>query len=392
MEQNDHRVIGKDLKFFKFFEEAPGMPFYLPKGKYILSQMENYLREFLEIKDYQEVQTPFIMSKSLWDQSGHYQHYKDNMYFTEDGEREMAVKPMNCPGHMLVYKSDTRSYKDLPIKYMEFGQVHRNELHGNLNGLMRARTFKQDDAHIYCLPNQIEEEIGELLKLIDVVYNHFGLKYEVELSTRPESYMGEEASWDKAEAALKSALDKSGKPYRVNEGDGAFYGPKIDFHVHVNSGKTYQTATIQLDFQMAEKFDLSYVDEHSNNQRPVIIHRAIYGSLDRFFGILIEHFNGRFPARYNPEEIRFLPVSEKHVEFCNDLRRSLVAEGVKATVDDRSEKLGYKIKSARQDKVYSFAVIGDKEVESSSFDVQDCFRNEKFKSSRSDIIRMFQMS
>ncbi|WP_020433147.1 threonine--tRNA ligase, partial [Paenibacillus riograndensis] len=307
--KRDHRKLGKELGLFMFSEEAPGMPFYLSKGMVLRTELENFLRGLQRARDYDEVRTPLMMNNRMWEQSGHWDHYKDNMYFTQVDETKYALKPMNCPGHMLIFKNSLRSYRELPIRMAEFGQVHRHEFSGALNGMMRVRTFCQDDAHLFVLPEQIEEEIASVMDLIGHVYKVFGFEYKVELSTRPDDYMGSEALWDQAEASLQSVLDGRGIDYRVNAGDGAFYGPKIDFHIQDALKRSWQCGTIQLDFQMPEKFDLSYVGEDSQKHRPVVIHRAVYGSIDRFMGILTEHFSGAFPLWLSPVQVKLLPVS-----------------------------------------------------------------------------------
>ncbi|MEX2104992.1 MAG: threonine--tRNA ligase, partial [Bacilli bacterium] len=308
--KRDHRKLGKELGLFMFSEEAPGMPFYLPKGMTIRTELENFSREVQNQRDYDEVRTPLMMNRRLWEQSGHWDHYKDNMYFADVDDTSFALKPMNCPGHMLIFKNSLHSYRELPIRISEFGQVHRHEPSGALNGMMRVRTFCQDDAHIFVRPDQIEDEIGRVIALIDHIYQVFGFEYKIELSTRPVDSMGSEALWDLAEKSLQNVLDKSGIKYRVNEGDGAFYGPKIDFHILDALKRSWQCGTIQLDFQMPEKFDLSYIGEDNQKHRPVVIHRAIYGSVDRFMGILTEHFSGAFPLWLAPIQAKLLPVSE----------------------------------------------------------------------------------
>src|SRR5690625_3293185 len=309
--KRDHRKLGKELDLFMFSEEAPGMPFYLPKGMHIRNELEQFSRTLQMNQDYDEVHTPYMMNQQLWEQSGHWDHYHENMYFTEVDETNFAVKPMNCPGHMLIYKNDLHSYRDLPIRISEFGQVHRHEFSGALNGLMRVRTFCQDDAHIFVRPDQIESEISQVIDLIDTIYRVFGFEYEIELSTRPEDSMGSDELWDQAETALRNVLEQNQIEYTLNEGDGAFYGPKIDFHILDALKRSWQCATIQLDFQMPEKFDLSYIGEDNQKHRPVVIHRAVYGSIDRFIGILTEHFAGAFPLWLAPHQAMVIPVSNQ---------------------------------------------------------------------------------
>lgn len=298
-----------------FSEEAPGMPFYLPKGMIVRTELENFSRELQRKQDYEEVRTPFMMNQRLWEQSGHWDHYHENMYFTEVDETRFALKPMNCPGHMLIFKNSLHSYRELPIRISEFGQVHRHELSGALNGMMRVRTFCQDDAHIFVRTDQIEAEIGHVIALIDQTYQVFGFEYKIELSTRPEDSMGSEELWNQAETALRNVLDRRGIEYRINEGDGAYYGPKIDFHILNALKRNWQCATIQLDFQMPEKFDLSYIGEDNRKYRPVVIQRAVYGSIDRFLGILTEHYSGAFPLWLAPVQVKLLPVSDHYIDY-----------------------------------------------------------------------------
>jgi threonyl-tRNA synthetase len=359
--KRDHRKLGKELELFMFSEEAPGMPFYLPKGMVLRTALENFSRELLNLNDYEEVRTPLMMNKRMWEQSGHWDHYKDNMYFTKVDEAEFALKPMNCPGHMLIFKNALRSYRELPIRLAEFGQVHRHELSGALGGMMRVRTFCQDDAHLFVRPDQIEAEIGKVMALIDEVYKVFGFSYSVELSTRPDDYMGSDDLWDAAEQSLQNVLEAHGMHYRINEGDGAFYGPKIDFHIVDALKRSWQCGTIQLDFQMPEKFDLSYIGEDNKKQRPVVIHRAVYGSLDRFIGILIEHYSGAFPIWLAPVQAKILPVSDYELDYALQVKAELIRAGVRVEVDARSEKLGNKIRIAQLEKVPYMIVVGKKE-------------------------------
>lgn len=368
--KRDHRKLGKELGLFMFSEEAPGMPFYLPKGMLIRNQLETYSRELQAAREYDEVRTPFMMNQRLWEQSGHWDHYHENMYFTEVDETKFALKPMNCPGHMLIYKHELHSYRDLPIRISEFGQVHRHEMSGALNGMMRVRTFCQDDAHLFVRPDQIEEEIRKVIRLIDTIYQVFGFEYRIELSTRPEDSMGSEELWAQAEAALQNVLDGLGVKYRVNEGDGAFYGPKIDFHITDALKRSWQCATIQLDFQLPEKFDLSYVGEDNNKHRPVVIHRAVYGSIDRFIGILTEHFAGAFPLWLSPVQAKILPIAAPHHEYAYAVKQRLEAAGIRAEVDARNEKIGYKIREAQLEKTPYMLVIGDQEAAGDSVAVR----------------------
>ena len=368
--KRDHRKLGKELELFMFSEEAPGMPFYLPKGMIIRTELEDFSRGLQRERDYSEVRTPLMMNNRLWEQSGHYDHYKDDMYFTNVDEAKFALKPMNCPGHMLIFKNSRHSYRELPIRIAEFGQVHRNESSGSLNGMMRVRTFCQDDAHLFVLPEQIEVEIGHVLDLIDHIYNVFGFEYKVELSTRPVDYMGEESLWDQAEAALEKVLENRGIPFRINAGDGAFYGPKIDFHILDALKRSWQCGTVQLDFQMPEKFDLTYIGEDGQKHRPVVIHRAVYGSIDRFIGILTEHFSGAFPVWLSPVQAKLLPVSEKHADYAYQVKQALDAAGIRAEVDFRNEKLGLKIREAQLEKVPYMLVLGDHEQNSATVSVR----------------------
>lgn len=360
--KRDHRKLGKELQLFMFSEEAPGMPFYLQKGMTLRTELEDFARDLQRKRDYSEVRTPLMMNQRLWEQSGHWDHYKDNMYFTNVDETKFALKPMNCPGHMLIFKNSLHSYRELPIRISEFGQVHRHESSGSLNGMMRVRTFCQDDAHLFVRPDQIEEEIGKVIALIDHIYGVFGFQYKIELSTRPEDSMGSQQLWDQAEQSLQNVLEKSDIHYRVNEGDGAFYGPKIDFHILDALKRSWQCGTIQLDFQMPEKFDLSYIGEDNQKHRPVVIHRAVYGSIDRFIGILTEHFSGAFPLWISPVQAKLLPVSEKYIDYALQVKKSLEDAGIRVELDLRNEKLGYKIREAQLEKAPYMLVLGEKEM------------------------------
>lgn len=368
--KRDHRKLGKQLELFMFSEEAPGMPFYLTNGQIIRTELENFSRELQRQVDYDEVRTPLMMNQRLWENSGHWDHYHENMYFTKVDDVNYALKPMNCPGHMLIYKDTLHSYRDLPIRIAEFGQVHRHELSGALNGMLRVRTFCQDDAHIFVRPDQIESEIKNIFQLIGKIYNTFGFEFTVELSTRPEDHMGSIEMWDQAEAALERVLHAINMPYTINEGDGAFYGPKIDFHIKDAIGRSHQCATIQLDYQMPEKFDLTYIDENNEKVRPVVIHRAIYGSLDRFFAILIEHFAGAFPTWLAPTQVQIIPVADVHIDYVKDLVTDLKKVGIRAHADLRGEKLGYKIRDAQTHKIPYMLVIGDQEIEQNAVNVR----------------------
>ncbi|PTL21794.1 threonine--tRNA ligase [Shouchella clausii] len=369
-EKRNHRKLGKELELFMFSEEAPGMPFYLANGQIIRSELESFLRNLQAKYDYKEVRTPIMMNQRLWEQSGHWDHYKENMYFTQVDEQQFALKPMNCPGHMLIFKNGLHSYRDLPIRMAEFGQVHRHEFSGALNGLLRVRTFCQDDAHIFVTPQQIEEEITLALKIIDHVYQVFGFKYEIELSTRPDDFMGSEHLWEQAETALENVLQKLNYAYKVNEGDGAFYGPKIDIHIKDAIQRSHQCATVQLDFQLPEKFDLSYIDKQNEKMRPVVIRRAVFGSIDRFLGILIEHFAGAFPVWLAPVQVQIVPVSHVHLDYCLTIQTELKQVGVRVNIDESDEKLGYKIRKAQMQKIPYTIVLGDNELKEETVTVR----------------------
>ncbi|MGL5269008.1 MAG: threonine--tRNA ligase [Selenomonadaceae bacterium] len=361
--KRDHRKLGKELDLFSLQEEGPGFPFFHPNGMVIRNELINYWREIHRQFGYQEIQTPMILNRKLWEQSGHWDHYQENMYFTKIDEEDYAIKPMNCPGGILVYRTHQHSYRDLPLRMGELGLVHRHELSGALHGLMRVRNFTQDDAHIFMLPNQIEEEIQKVIDLFDRVYSTFGLEYHAELSTRPEDSMGSDDIWEMATTALRNALDHRGLKYVVNEGDGAFYGPKIDFHLKDSIGRTWQCGTIQLDMLMPEKFDLTYVGEDGQKHRPVMIHRVVYGSIERFIGILIENYAGAFPVWLAPVQVRILPITDKHAEYAYELKRQMFDLGIRVEVDDRNEKVGYKIRESQIKKVPYVLVVGDQEVE-----------------------------
>jgi threonyl-tRNA synthetase len=368
--KRDHRKLGKQLELFMFSEEAPGMPFYLPKGQIVRNELENFSREVQRNADYDEVRTPFMMNQQLWEKSGHWDHYHENMYFSEVDHTKFAMKPMNCPGHMLIFKNNLYSYRDLPIRMAEFGQVHRHEYSGALNGLLRVRTFCQDDAHIFVREDQMESEIKQVFHLIDQVYSTFGFDYSVELSTRPEDSLGDDKLWEISEGALKNVLEDLGMKYQLNEGDGAFYGPKIDFHIKDALKRSHQCATIQLDFQMPEKFDLTYINQNNEKVRPVVIHRAIFGSIDRFFGILIEHFAGAFPVWLAPTQVQIIPVSQVHIDYCLKIQLELKQFGVRVKIDKSNEKLGYKIREAQMQKIPYMLVLGDNEVKEGAVNVR----------------------
>lgn len=368
--KRDHRKLGRELDLFSFSEEAPGMPFYHPNGMVIRNELESLWRQEHQLAGYQEIKTPIIMNRRLWEQSGHWEHYHENMYFTKVDSIDFAVKPMNCPGAMLTYKTKLHSYRDLPVRFGELGLVHRHEMSGALNGLLRVRTFTQDDAHLFVRPDQIEVEINKIIELVDKFYTLFGFTYHVELSTRPEKSMGSDELWEQATNALRNVLEARGMKYKVNEGDGAFYGPKIDFHVSDVLKRTWQTGTIQLDFQMPEKFELNYVGEDNQKHTPVVIHRVIYGSLERFLALLIEHYAGAFPIWLAPVQAKILPIAEPHYEYAREVVKQMEAKGIRVQLDERNEKIGYKIREAQLQKVPYMLVIGDKEVENRELSVR----------------------
>ncbi len=363
VKKRDHRRLGKELGLFMLLDEGPGFPFFLPKGMILKNTLIDYWRQIHQRENYQEISTPLIMRKELWEQSGHWDHYKDNMYTTTIEDEDFCIKPMNCPGSVLVYKSEPRSYKDLPVKLGELGIVHRHERSGTLHGLMRVRCFTQDDAHIYMTPDQIQDEIKKVVKLIDEVYSLFGFKYHVELSTRPEDSMGTDEEWEAATSGLENALKSLGLDYVVNEGDGAFYGPKIDFHLQDSLGRTWQCGTIQLDFQMPQRFDIHYIGSDGEKHRPIMIHRVAFGSIERFIGILIEHYAGKFPAWLAPVQVKVLSVSEKSRAYGNSVVEKLKAAGIRCEADNRDEKIGYKIREAQLEKVPYMLILGEKESE-----------------------------
>ena len=371
-EKRDHRRIGREMDIFMMRDEAPGFPFFLPNGMILKNTLLDYWREIHKKAGYVEISTPMIMNKQLWQTSGHWDHYKDNMYSTVIDEEEYCVKPMNCPGGVLVYASKPHSYRDLPIRAGEIGLVHRHEMKGALHGLFRVRCFNQDDAHLFVRPDQLTEEIVGVVKLIDSVYQQFGFTYHVELSTRPEDSMGSDEDWAAAEAGLKTALEELGMEYEVNEGDGAFYGPKIDFHLNDSLGRTWQCGTVQLDFQMPQNFDLEYTDADGSKKRPVMLHRVCYGSVERFIGILIEHYAGKFPVWLAPMQVKVLPVSEKSRDYAHKVADAIEAAGIRVVVDNRDEKIGYKIREARSiDRVPYMVIVGEKEAEEGTISVRD---------------------
>ena len=361
--KRDHRKIGKELELFMIAPEGPGFPFFLPKGMELRNVLEDFWRKIHKEHGYVEIKTPMILNEELWHRSGHWDHYKENMYTTKIDDTDYGIKPMNCPGGMLVYKNSMHSYRDLPIRAGELGLVHRHEKTGELNGLFRVRCFTQDDAHIFCLPSQIEEEISNVIKLIDEVYSIFGFEYEIELSTRPEDSMGSDEQWEMAEGALKKVLKDLNMKYELNEGDGAFYGPKIDFHIKDCLGRSWQCGTIQLDFQMPERFDLTYIGEDGEKHRPVMLHRVIFGSIERFIGILIEQYAGAFPTWLAPVQVKILTIADRHVDYAKKLIKEMSSKGIRVELDDREEKMGYKIREAQLQKVPYMLIIGDKEVE-----------------------------
>ena len=368
--KRDHRKLGRELDLFSLQEEGPGFPFFHPKGMVLRNELESFWRKLHFKYRYQEIKTPIILNQKLWQQSGHWEHYRDNMYFTKIDGEGYAVKPMNCPGGIMVYRTQHHSYRDFPLRTAELGLVHRHEISGALHGLMRVRSFTQDDAHIFMLPSQIKSEIQGVIDLFDTVYSTFGLSYHAELSTKPDKAMGSDEVWELTTGALKEALDERGLPYRINEGDGAFYGPKIDFHLRDSIGRTWQCGTIQLDMQMPEKFDLTYVGEDGQKHRPVMIHRVAYGSIERFIGILIEHYAGAFPVWLSPVQVKILPITDRHVAYARELEEAMFSKEIRVAVDDRSEKIGYKIREAQVEKVPYILLVGDKEIESRSVAVR----------------------
>ena len=363
-EKRDHRKLGRELDLFSLHEEGPGFPFFHPNGMILRNELLNYWREVHRRYGYSEISTPVILSRKLWETSGHWFHYRENMYTTQIDEEDYAIKPMNCPGCMLVYRSQLHSYRDLPLRLAELGLVHRHELSGALHGLFRVRKFTQDDAHLFVTPDQIEGEIQHTIDLFDEVYRTFGLSYKAELSTRPDDSMGSDEMWELATSGLQKALENRGLDYIVNEGDGAFYGPKIDFHLRDSIGRTWQCGTIQLDMSLPEKFDLTYVGEDGEKHRPVMLHRVVYGSIERFIGILIENFAGAFPVWMTPVQVRILPITERHAEYAEELRKRMFDRSIRVEVDNRNEKTGYKIRESQVKKTPYTLVVGDQEQES----------------------------
>ena len=368
--KRDHRKLGKELGLFVIKEEGPGFPFFLPKGMALRNELENFWREVHHEFEYEEIRTPIILNKQLWETSGHWFHYRENMYTTIIDDEEYAIKPMNCPGGILVYQNEMHSYRDFPLRYAELGLVHRHELSGALHGLFRVRAFTQDDAHVFMLPDQMQSELMKVIELFDRIYSQFGLKYHVELSTKPDNAMGDDAIWEAATEALRNAIEAKGIPYVINPGDGAFYGPKLDYHIEDSLGRTWQCGTIQLDMNLPERFQIEYVGEDGQKHRPIMIHRACFGSMERFIGILTEHYAGAFPTWMAPVQVKILPISEKHVEYAKELAKQMHRDYVRVEVDDRSEKIGYKIRQAQMAKVPYMLVVGDKEVEEGTVNVR----------------------
>ena len=389
--KRDHRKLGKELGLFMMREEGPGFPFFLPKGMELKNQLLDYWREIHKKAGYVEISTPIMLSRHLWETSGHWDHYKDNMYTTVIDDEDFAIKPMNCPGGILVYESEPRSYRDLPLRMGELGLVHRHEKSGQLHGLMRVRCFTQDDAHIFMTPEQVRDEIKGVVKLINEVYSLFGFKYHVELSTRPEDSMGSDEDWDMATEALRGALDDLGLPYVVNEGDGAFYGPKIDFHLEDSIGRTWQCGTIQLDFQLPLRFNLEYTGADGEKHRPIMIHRVIFGSIERFIGILIEHFAGAFPTWLAPVQVKVLPISDKYMDYAQKVLDELNNSGVCAEIDTRAEKIGYKIREAQMKKIPYMLVVGAKEEEDGLVSVRSRFEGDEGQKSLTDFLAAIKM-
>ena len=386
--KRDHIKLGKELQLFALMNEGKGFPFFLPNGMVLKNTLVDFWRDLHRKEGYVEIQTPIILTRTLWENSGHWDHYKDNMYTTKIDDEDCAVKPMNCPGGMLVYKLNPHSYKDFPLRMSEMGLVHRHEKSGQLHGLFRVRCFTQDDAHIFMLPEQITDEIKGVVRLTDKIYKQFGFKYKVELSTRPENSMGSEEDWELATSALKTALDDLQLDYEINEGDGAFYGPKIDFHLQDSIGRTWQCGTIQLDFQMPQRFDLEYVGVDGQKHRPIMIHRAIFGSIERFIGILIEHFAGKFPVWLAPVQVKILPITDRTLDYADDVAAKLRDAGIRCEVDKRNEKIGYKIREAKMEKVPYVIVVGDKEAEDGTVNINKRGVEEKQTVALNDFISL----
>ena len=375
--RRDHRKLGKELGLFVLKEQGPGFPFFLPKGMALRNELENFWREVRHDFDYEEIRTPIILNRQLWEQSGHWFHYRENMYTTVIDDEDYAIKPMNCPGSILVYQNDLHSYRDFPMRMAELGLVHRHELSGALHGLFRVRSFTQDDAHVFMLPSQIKSELIKVIELFDRIYSQFGLTYTVELSTKPDNAMGDDAIWEAATNALREAIEEKQIPYQINEGDGAFYGPKLDFHIRDSLGRTWQCGTIQLDMNLPERFHMEYVGEDGQKHQPIMIHRACFGSMERFIGILIEHYAGAFPTWLAPVQVKILPISEKHVEYAEKLRKAFKKAYIRVELDDRNEKIGYKIRQAQMEKVPYMLVVGDKEEQEGTVAVRSRVEGEK---------------
>ena len=389
-EKRDHRKLGKELDLFSFHDEGPGFPFWHPKGMVIWNCLMDWWRDEHQKAGYVEVKTPIILDRVLWEKSGHWDHYKENMYFTKIDGRDFAVKPMNCPGSLLVYKTGLHSYRELPIRMAEVGLVHRHELAGVLHGLMRVRQFHQDDAHIFCTEDQIQQEVVDLMGLIDRMYGKLGLKYHLELSTKPEKSMGSDEMWKKAEAALTSAMEAKGIEYQLNPGDGAFYGPKIDFHIKDAIGRSHQLGTIQLDFQMPERFDLEYIAEDGSKKRPVMLHRVVLGSVERFIGIITEHFAGAFPVWLAPVQAIVLPISDRHLDYAAKIKSQLFDAGVRVELDDRTESIGRKIRDAEMQKIHYMIIVGDKEIEAKKISIRKYGEGDKGQISLEDLIKQLK--
>ena len=384
--RRDHRKLGKELGLFMMTEEGPGFPFFLPKGMVLKNTLLDYWRQCHKRYGYVEISTPIILNQELWHRSGHWDHYKDNMYTTVIDGEDYAIKPMNCPGGMLVYKSEPHSYRDLPLRMAELGLVHRHEMSGALHGLFRVRCFTQDDAHIFMTPDQMKDEIKNVVKLFDEIYSTFGLTYQIELSTMPEDHMGDEKDWKFAEDTLQAAITEMGKDFIINAGDGAFYGPKLDFHLADSLGRTWQCGTIQLDSQLPERFELEYVGADGEKHRPIMIHRVVFGSIERFIGILTEHFAGAFPTWLAPVQVKLLPIADRHIDYLNTVKAKLEAAGIRCEVDDRSDKIGFKIRSAQMEKVPYMLVAGDKDIEAGTVSVRSRKDGDEGASSLEDFI------
>lgn len=385
--KRDHRKIGKEMDLFAIYEEGPGFPFFLPKGMVIRNELENFWKTEHMKRGYEEIKTPLIMNEQLWRTSGHWDHYKDNMYFTKIDGEDYAIKPMNCPGSLLAYKRKMWSYREFPVRMGELGQVHRHELSGALHGLMRVRTFTQDDAHIFMLPEQIKDEVIGVVQFIDDVYSMFGFNYHIELSTRPDDSMGSDEEWETAETALREAMESIGKPFVINEGDGAFYGPKLDFHLEDSLGRTWQCGTIQLDMQMPQRFDINYIGPDGEKHRPVMIHRVIFGSIERFIGILTEHFAGKFPLWLAPVQVKLLTVTEKFSDYALEVAKKFEDAGLRVEADIRNEKIGYKLREARNERTPYICVIGEREMESGNLTVRSSKVGELGEMSQDELLQ-----